>query len=310
MSDSTPDFSAIIEEYPVSFSDGNFTSIDVFKNIVSPPSAPVCLITPALGVRGSFYKYLAFEMAQNGWNVATMDWRGNGKSSVKVSRETLFGFHEILTIDYPAIMEAIKNVFPGNPLFLLGHSLGGQLNLLYSCLSTYPVNGAVLLAGGSNFYKYLSFPRNYGRKMNYFLIQILTNLFGYFPGDRLGFAGKESKTMILDWLHESLTGEYSVRNCPYDFNRLLSELELPVLFISLNGDHFVTSSCARFLARKLKKAKTTVTELDASDYNLNIKKFTHFNWKNSPEPITKTINAWFNEVISSGHYGPREPPTV
>jgi len=132
-----------------------------------------------------------------------MDWRGTGKSSVKVNRKTRFGYHEIITLELPEIINYIRATHPDNPIYLLGHSLGGQIGLLYTALNQQMISGAILVAAGSNYYKNLKVPRRFGRYFNLKLIGWITYLCGYFPGDKLGFAGKESKIMIGDWLHEA-----------------------------------------------------------------------------------------------------------
>lgn len=275
------------DQLPIFFSDGSHNILNVYKTDI--PSAPVFLIAPALGVRAKYYEYLCYLMVDHGWNAITMDWRGSGNSSVKVTNKTNFGYHEIITIDYPAIIDGIRTIFPDNPLYLLGHSLGGQLNLLFASLKGNKFKGLALIAGGSNFYKNLKFPQRYIRFFNYYLIRIVTSLCGYFPGDIFGFAGKESKNIILDWLQESLKGKYAVRNSPNDYEQLLKTLNLPVLFITLHGDHHVTQSCAKYLASKLVRADVHFVELHASDYNLKIKKFNHFNWNKNATPIIKVI---------------------
>lgn len=288
--------SMICNEQKISFQDNTHTRINIYENrsTSSDPAGPLFLILPALGVRSDFYINLAFSMVNYGWNAVTLDWRGSGTSSVQVNRHSRFGFHEILSIDLPKIIREIKKIFPSNPLYIIGHSLGGQLALLYTSLHDQQVDGIILLTCGSNYYKNLKFPQDLIRLINYRLIKMFTSIFGYFPGNRLGFAGKESKNMIIDWLRESLTGKYKIINSPHDFEILLKTIDVPVLFMTLAGDKYVTAECACFLAEKLSQAKVSNLELTAADYKLP--QFTHFNWKKTPGPIVKTIGTWLESV--------------
>ena len=274
----------------ITFRDDSHVNINIFKNGKDVSSGPVFLVLPALGVRAGFYQPLVFSMVTKGWHVVTMDWRGTGTSSVQVSRKAGFGFHELLTIDLPGIVTEVKRLFPNSPAYLLGHSLGGQLALLYASLIEQTFEGVVVLTGGSNYYKNLKLFYRTIRLFNYRLIQIVTMICGYFPGHRLGFAGKESKIMMKDWLQESLTGVYNVSNNDKDFERLLGLIEIPVFFITLFGDKYVTSKCAKKLSQKLSNAEITKIELDAADYNLP--RFDHFNWRKTPDPIAEQIEKW------------------
>ncbi len=271
------------------FQDQSHTSINIYQK-EDRAKTPILLILPALGVRGSYYAPLAHIIVSAGFGAATMDWRGSGKSSVTVSRKTRFGYHEIIATELPEVVNCIRDTFPGRPLYLLGHSLGGQIGLLFAALDRHTISGVIMVAAGSNYYKNLKAPRRFGRYFNLLLIRWITSLFGFFPGDKLGFAGKESKTMIRDWLQEAMSGRYSVRNSVHDFERLLRQIDIPVLFITLFKDTFVTEKCAQFLAAKLKTADVSQIELDAADYNLP--DFSHFNWVKNPSPIFDHVQKW------------------
>lgn len=278
-----------VREQTIHFKDQTQTSITVYggKRI---SIEPLFLILPALGVRADYYQLLAYTIAHAGFYAVTMDWRGTGKSSVQVNRKTRFGYHEILTTELPEIIQVIKASYPGHPIYLLGHSLGGQIGLLYAALNPQTFSGAVLVAAGSNYYKNLDIPRRFGRYVNLNLIRWITLLCGYFPGDKLGFAGRESKPMILDWLHEAMTGRYSIRNSSQDYETLLARMDIPILFITLVDDVMVTAKCARYLAAKLVTARVSRVELNM--IGDQFKKIDHFNWAKKPAPVMETILKW------------------
>jgi predicted alpha/beta hydrolase len=276
-------------EIKLSFNDQTHTTLTVFEKH-DRHDKPLFLILPALGVRASYYNPLAHTIGRAGYTAITTDWRGIGKSSVTVDRTSRFGYHEILTIDLPDIFNRIGDGYPDAQVYILGHSLGGQIGLLYAALNPHAVHGAVLVAAGSNYYKNLKTPRRYGRYFNLHLIRWITSICGYFPGDKIGFAGRESKTMIYDWLNEALSGKYSVANNTGDFEKLLTDINIPVLFVTLINDYFVTSACAQFLAAKLKTASVSSIEIDAADYGL--KQFNHFNWAKKPTPVFQSMINW------------------
>ena len=117
---------------------------------------------PAMGVRAAFYEPLALNLGENGINAVTADLRGLGASSVRVGRGTDFGYHDMLALDWPAVVDAVRSRFPRSRIFLLGHSLGGQLNALYASVHPQTVDGLILVASCSVFYRGWPFPGNYG----------------------------------------------------------------------------------------------------------------------------------------------------
>lgn len=172
----------------------------------------------------------------------------------------------------------------------MGHSLGGQIGLLYASQST-DVEGVIMIASGSNWYRNMSSSwKRYSRYVGYYAIKMLNMFFGYFPGTKFKFAGTEARQLITDWLHESLTGKYSVEGSTLDYEALLLNTRLPVLFVSLAGDTYVTESCSLYLASKLQSAH--VEHVSLSPESVGLKQACHFRWASRPEIIAEKIHDW------------------
>lgn len=98
-----------------------------------------------LGEHSGRYEHVAEAFTQAGYSLTAFDLRGHGKS------EGIRGHAP----SYAAIMEDIthnvdlaKEHFPGMPVFLYGHSLGGNLTLYY-CLTQNPqIKGAIVTSPG------------------------------------------------------------------------------------------------------------------------------------------------------------------
>ena len=98
-----------------------------------------------MGVKASYYEPLALAFQAGGTSAVTADLRGHGRSAIRAGRRTSngfgdFGYREILDEDLPAFTAAVHERFPGRPIVLLGHSLGGQLACLWA--STRPAGVA------------------------------------------------------------------------------------------------------------------------------------------------------------------------
>lgn len=273
---------------PIDFNDG--TSMEATAFNADNKDAPVCICLPAMGVRAEYYKVLAMNLANQGITVVTCDLRGHGQSSIRADRQTNFGYAEILNIDLPTIIAKVKNRLDCKKVLIMGHSLGGQIGLLYASQST-DVEGVIMIASGSNWYRNMSssWKRN-GRYVGYYAIKMLNMLFGYFPGTKFKFAGTEARQLITDWLHESLTGKYRVEGSTLDYEALLFNTRLHVLFVSFKGDTYVTELCSLYLASKLQSAH--VEHVSLSPESVGLKQACHFRWASRPEIIVEKICDW------------------
>ena len=68
------------------------------------------------------------------------------------------------------------------------------------------------------------------------LVGMVTALCGYYPGKRLGFAGREARRLMRDWARSSKTGCYENYLGGGDSEHGLAEFPKPVLGIELSED--------------------------------------------------------------------------
>ncbi len=136
------------EEIEIAALDGVASAITVFtKDHV--PLAPVLVCMPAMGVPARYYEPLAEPIVKEGWRFVTADLRGVGLSSIRVRRGVSFGYHEMVSFDWPAVVLKAQALFPGAPVYLLGHSLGGQLSVLFLAANPGAASGLILVAAPS-----------------------------------------------------------------------------------------------------------------------------------------------------------------
>ena len=275
----------------VSMDDGTHSRITLFTRD-STEDAPVVLCMPAMGVPAEYYEPLAIAGASHGWHMITADLRGIGYSSVRASRKTQFGYHEMVTYDWPAIVSAARKRFPSSPLYLLGHSLGGQLSALYASVTPDTLHGLILVAACSVWYRGWSFPRNIGVLFMTQSIRGIARVLGYFPGRRLGFGGTESKKMIGDWARQALTGRYDVAHNAHHFESLLKNVTTPVLALSFASDVLAPYRAVDNLCTKMSRAAKIHLHLSAGDLGLRDGQLDHFQWAKNAEPIIGKISQW------------------
>jgi predicted alpha/beta hydrolase len=207
-----------------------------------------------------------------------------------------FGYNEVLNVDLASIVPALRADAAGRPFLLAGHSLGGQFALLYASRHPSEVDAVVLLAGGSNYYGAMPPGKRLTRHLALRIVRTIDQVLRFFPGDKLGFGGRQPFNMMLDWTHEALTGEYRVTGDAADYERGLEQLEVPVLMVSLHGDTLVPRPSADYLARKLTRAQVAQIEIRAADGNADH----HFRWVRKPAAVLAQVDQWVGARFRCG----------
>jgi predicted alpha/beta hydrolase len=274
----------------LTFPDQTTSQIEVFGQVESPTQAIVILM-PAMAVSSKYYKIFA-EYLANQLNVlaVTTDLRGLGNSSIRVSKKIDFGYQNLIE-DYTLIIQTLQQKYPHQPIYLLGHSLGGQIACLLSTHKTLNIKGLVLIACASNYYQqWNGFNRlTYGGFLR--VARLTASMLGYFPGKKMGFGGTEAKTLIQDWSYMGLFGKYKIKNSSLDYEKKLAETSLPILAIEIQNDYFAPPKAIDFLLKKFKPSPDIQqVSVDSAEHKLN-----HINWLKQPQLFKEQINTFLNK---------------
>jgi alpha-beta hydrolase superfamily lysophospholipase len=110
-----------------------------------PAGAPrgVLLATHGHGEYTLKYTHVAEALNAGGYAYCGYDTRGHGRSGGPRGHVPRY---EAFLSDLHQVREAVEEMFPALPLFLLGHSLGGQITLAYLIERQPSIAGAVVSA--------------------------------------------------------------------------------------------------------------------------------------------------------------------
>lgn len=110
-----------------------------------PAGAPrgVLLATHGHGEYAVKYTHVAEALNAGGYVYCGYDTRGHGRSGGPRGHVPRY---EAFLSDLHQVREAVEGMFPNLPLFLLGHSLGGQITLAYLIERQPSIAGAVISA--------------------------------------------------------------------------------------------------------------------------------------------------------------------
>jgi predicted alpha/beta hydrolase len=249
----------------------------------------VYIILPALGVRASFYRILGDGLAARGQYAVSVDWRGHGESSLRAQRGVNYGYATLIQ-DIRLAVETIKTHYPSLTPILLGHSLGGQLGSLV--IARYPelVHRINIVAACSVHYTGWDGLGAWRVRLLGATFFRIANLLGYFPGDRIGFGGREFPRVMQDWGHNALTGRYEPLYDDFDYEQALQEVAAEVKAYTIAGDDYAPPRAMRNLLNKY-GPQSIVAYKHLTPDNTGAK-LDHFSWARESEAVIDLLLNW------------------
>jgi predicted alpha/beta hydrolase len=252
------------------------------------PDAPVVVLWPAMGVPARYYRPFARQLTDRGLSVVVVDLRGTGSSQPAPSRRSAYGYAE-LTSDVAAVLAALKPRTDGRRVFLLGHSLGGQICTLHLALTgDQSVDGLILVAVGLPWYRLYPGRRRWGVLGFTQTIAGLSAVLRVWPGWRFG--GRQSRGVMRDWGYTARHGRFP-RLDGTDVEAALGQVRTPVLAVSVADDQFTPASLLDHLCTRLGGPVQRV-HITAADAGAAID---HFSWVRANVPVVARVCAFVSD---------------
>ncbi len=240
---------------------------------------------PALGVRASYYKGFIEETANKlGLRVLTVDWRGHGSSSLRPAKDVDFGYQQLLD-DMDELLSWIEEQYPDQPISLGGHSLGGQLSCLFYGRYSDRVKQLLIIASCSVYYKGWS---GIGKLRVWMVGKVfygIARLVGYFPGEQVGFGGREAKGVMKDWGHNATSGKYELAGSSFHYDDAMQQAQPKILAINYKPDTFAPFEATEYLINKF--------NTNSQKTHLLLPDKTHFNWVKDTGSTLDEVGKWW-----------------
>jgi predicted alpha/beta hydrolase len=247
-----------------------------------------------MGVAARSYDPLLRGLAAAGSNAAAFDLRGGGDSSVRAGRRTDFGYRVLLEQEIPSAVSATVELFPGHPIILLGHSLGGQLAALYAA-GDPRIAGLILVASGSVHFRCWRFPWNLLLLLGTAAAEVIARLVGHFPGRLFGFAGREARGVIRDWRRQAWTGRYELYGSTIDHEARLATMRPAILAVAIADDRFAPEAALRQLCTKMNPAAIDCRRLARPSGERGRP---HFAWMRHPADVVAAAAGWIDGLAA------------
>ncbi|MFG3260522.1 alpha/beta fold hydrolase [Streptomyces sp. NPDC048172] len=274
-------------------SDGARFPVFGLRQDAGPEQPPVVLVASAMGTPGRYYRRLVRELHGAGATAAVYDFRWQGD---RPRDPAPCGYAELVD-DLRAALGAVREEFPGAPVVVLGHSLGGQLALLQAAEAAGgegPGPDAVALVASASVHHRAFGLRAPGLLAFGTFMAAFATVRGRWPG--IGFGGVQPAGVIRDWAYQSRTGRYRLRPHGERVEERLRALRLPVLGVGVERDFFAPPRALDHLCAKVPGA-----EVERWRYTAELagaERLDHFRWTRHSAALARYVTEWAGRVTT------------
>ncbi len=233
----------------------------------------VVVICPATSVQARFYSRFAQYLHDHGFDVVTFDYRGIGGSRPASLRGFKASAIDWGLLDLEAVLGFVREHFPGQPVDVVAHSIGGLVLGLAPSSASY----RRVFTVGAQFAYWRDYAPDLRRRMLakwHLAMPLLTALLGYFPGKALGWLEDTPAGVMSDWC---LRGPRFETTCYSACSRLGAEergqlaagfarVRAPILALSLSDDAFGTIAAIERLLGYFTAAHRSHLRLDPTHF--------------------------------------------
>lgn len=261
-----------MKTFPIQKPNGKSITATAFEP--KHPIGRTLLVSVATGMKQSFYYNFAEFFAEQGYHVYTYDYSDIGLSKNKHLRGSETSYTTWGREDYPAMVRFLKEKHPEQPLYLIGHSFGGN------CLGMSEVSNdlaAIVTVASQQGYW-----RNFNDGHRYVVwcifaitMPVLTRLFGYFPAKTHGLGEDLPRNVSSDWSKVILNPE-GVEGLADKHSSWFQKIHRPMLIISLDDDTYAPKKAVDNLVKSY--ARASVERLHIAPKDVQAESIGHLNF--------------------------------
>jgi predicted alpha/beta hydrolase len=257
-------------------------------------SRGVIVVAPALSTPRRFYAPFCEYLNAQGFDALVFDYRGIESGRAREAKASATDMETWLRVDVSAAIDEAARRSQGEPVHLIGHSLGGMA--LGATPSAHKLASAMTVASGSG-YPGLN-PKS--GKLLWFLgriaMPLYTRLFGYFPGGALRKVGNLPRGVALQWSGWLRQRDYFFADRAYDMSARFASVRCPVLSLSFTDDAALQRPAIDDLHARYTHAPVQRAHLAPADVGLP--RIGHFGFfKRGSDTLWAGALAW----VSDGH---------
>jgi predicted alpha/beta hydrolase len=239
----------------------------VWRHSAAPDSIaprPVVIINAATSVRCRYYFRFAAWLFSHDCDAVVYDYRGIGESRPRALHRLDASWLDWGERDTEAVLGYVAAAFPGQPIDVVAHSIGGF------ALGLAPSNYLVrrVFTMGAQYAHWRDYaPRSMVSMLWkwHVVMPVLTALCGYFPARRLGWMEDTPRGVALSWSRSRGAFEETYPHPPIRRSdaergalvRRFASLRAPILAVSVSDDPFGTIAAIERLLRYFTHSRVT-----------------------------------------------------
>lgn len=246
---------------------------------------PVVIINSATSVQCRYYARFAAFLFGEGMDVVIYDYRGIGKSRPASLRGFDAGWMDWGCLDFEAVLRQVERTFPGQPIHVVGHSVGG---VMVGLAASNHLIRRVFTVGA----QYAYWP-DYAAALRWRMVMkwhiwmpALTLLFGFFPGKKLGWLEDTPAGVVRDWVlsrsrfEDTWRGRSVTRHpAKQEIVQRFATVTAPTLAVRITDDEFGTATAVQRLLAYFSNSARSVLEI--SPASIEEQTIGHFNFFHS-----------------------------
>lgn len=231
------------------------------------------LVVPAMGVTQAYYAHFAHWLATQGYLTSTFDYRGIGQLRHGSLRRVRTDILDWARLDCAMMIDALSTQAPDQPLYWVGHSLGGQI--LPFVPNRQRLTRIVTVATGSGYWRENTASLRRTSWWLWFVVAPLSvRLFGYFPGRRLRKVGDLPRGVMEQWRRWCLDPEYAIGVEGEAARALYAAVDTPIVSLSFTDDEFMSLRNTESIHGQYANARRTMKRIAPKE--IGEKRIGHF----------------------------------
>lgn len=260
------------------------------------PKAAVVL-NSGTGIPRRFYARFASWLAERGYAVLTYDYRGIGGSKPKGG--SLRGFKASMTLwaerDMTAAIDNQKTRYPELPLFVIGHSIGGQVLALAK--NTELIDGVASIATSTGTWQKLTGSLRWiSAAMWYGIIPATTRTLGYAPAKKLRWGENLPAGVAEEWSRWCKTPDYFLPHLSGAQVARVASFKKPWLALSFSDDPIANEETVAALFRMY--ASLVPTERRITPAEIGASEIGHLGFfANDKRALWQNVSSYFDGLL-------------
>lgn len=247
-------------------------------------SAKTLVLLAAMGTPAKYYDRFTRALVGRGHPVVRLRWRDEDREFP--INNPGYGYADLAEVDAPAAINWAREEFGEDPI-VVGHSLGGQIASI-SAAGSGPLTGIAVIASGTNYWRGSGLRWAVSVGPVSVIAPLIVRAFGYWPGGRLGFGGRQTAGVMRDWARLGRTGRFEADHAKTDLEGQLKNYDGPFLSLTISGDVYVSKGATESLLTKLSSAQIERHRWSPDERSHR----GHFGWTRAESEPAEIIHEW------------------